>query len=205
MIDFGEHNGKELHEAPLTYVVFLAGYRFVKEIRYPDTSDESKWIDTHKPLLREQARHYLSSKCWFCGSAIQPIGHARANGKDHPDWSDRCLHKKCFLHAQNSAKPLVAPVLPVPPAAPFAPVLDGIPRDTLGHPMPPPMPAGFVSLMPASEWVEYWRLSPNGGAPVPSVSYVTKTRFEDGCWDRKAQWDFTPPDVPHLQSRVCRI
>ena len=51
---------------------------------------------------------------------------------------------------------------------------EGIPRDTLGNPMPPPVPAGFVShfkLQP-DEWGEYGRESQPRHQKAPgSLSY----------------------------------
>jgi len=31
-----------------------------------------------------------------CGKPLRAIGHARANGKPHPDWKTREYHKKCY-------------------------------------------------------------------------------------------------------------
>ena len=38
----------------------------------------------------------------------------------------------------------------------------GIPVDTLGHPLPPPVPSGMVDRSPRSSWAHYWRSSPDG-------------------------------------------
>ena len=35
-------------------------------------------------------------KCILCNTALQPIGHARRNGKDHADWATRKYHKECW-------------------------------------------------------------------------------------------------------------
>ena len=68
---------------------------------------------------------------------------------------------------------------------------EGIPRDTLGNPMPPPVPAGFVSRLQPAEWGEYWLLSPNGNAQVPSQSQME-------CQERQEHFDFAPPEALHL-------
>lgn len=45
------------------------------------------------------ARAYMSASkiCFRCGGRLVPIGDCRANGKAHPDWNMRLLHKKCFV------------------------------------------------------------------------------------------------------------
>ena len=40
-------------------------------------------------------------KCTYCGKHLQAIGTARKNGKTHPDWRSRKLHKKCWIEIQN--------------------------------------------------------------------------------------------------------
>lgn len=34
--------------------------------------------------------------CTSCGNKLPPVGHARKNGKDHPDWKVREICKKCY-------------------------------------------------------------------------------------------------------------
>lgn len=34
--------------------------------------------------------------CEYCRGRLVPIGHARKNGKDRPDWLYRKYHKKCY-------------------------------------------------------------------------------------------------------------
>ena len=38
-----------------------------------------------------------SGPCAHCGNALHAIGHARKNGKPHPDWNSRKWHKKCWV------------------------------------------------------------------------------------------------------------
>ena len=76
--------------------------------------------------------------------------------------------------------------------------IDGILRDTLGNPMPPPVPAGFVSRLQISEWGKYWLLSLNGSAQVPSESQLE-------CQESQEQLDFTPPEALHLQLRESPV
>ena len=45
----------------------------------------------------------MKPKCVYCEKYLQPIGHARVNGKRHEDWASRNSHKKCFI--QNVLKP----------------------------------------------------------------------------------------------------
>jgi len=32
----------------------------------------------------------------LCGKPLVPVGHARSNGRPHPDWDSRKYHKKCW-------------------------------------------------------------------------------------------------------------
>lgn len=36
-------------------------------------------------------------KCRRCEKPLVPIGNARRNGRPHPDWQDRAMHKKCYV------------------------------------------------------------------------------------------------------------
>jgi len=43
-----------------------------------------------------------------------------------------------------------------------------IPLDTLGNPMPPPVPAGFISRMPPKDFGNYWlRFASETPPPLP--------------------------------------
>ena len=39
--------------------------------------------------------------CERCNKPLKAIGHARENGKNHPDWAKRTLHKKCWKEEQD--------------------------------------------------------------------------------------------------------
>lgn len=45
-------------------------------------------------------RKYLidSRKCFYCLTTLRSIGWKRSNGKDHDDWKERKLHKKCWKY-----------------------------------------------------------------------------------------------------------
>ena len=44
----------------------------------------------------------MTKTCTFCDKPIrQPIGNARKNGRNHDDWEDRTMHKKCFILQQK--------------------------------------------------------------------------------------------------------
>ena len=75
---------------------------------------------------------------------------------------------------------------------------EGIPRDTVGNQMPLPVPAGFVSRLQQAEWGEFWLLSPNGNAQVPSESQME-------CQERQEQFDFAQPEALHLQLREAPV
>ena len=81
-----------------------------------------------------------------------------------------------------------------------------IPLDTLGNPLPPPVPSGTVARIPPSEWHEYWMRDtarahkteygqkiPKGSMQLPLKSYVTGCPYEDDYEDLPSHWDFSPP------------
>jgi len=43
-------------------------------------------------------------KCEYCNGTLVPIGSSRANGKNHADWANRRLHKKCWKEVQESER-----------------------------------------------------------------------------------------------------
>ena len=42
--------------------------------------------------------------CEKCGKPLRAIGTARKNGKNHPDWDSRNLHKKCWKEEETLKK-----------------------------------------------------------------------------------------------------
>lgn len=44
----------------------------------------------------------MPNLCQYCDGRLQPIGHDRLNGRDHPDWPTRKYHKKCWKEIYNS-------------------------------------------------------------------------------------------------------
>ena len=46
--------------------------------------------------MQRKSMEPVQKICTRCGRKLVPIGHARANGADHPDWPDRVLHKRCY-------------------------------------------------------------------------------------------------------------
>lgn len=46
-----------------------------------------------------------SSASFCCGKQIVPIGHDRKNGKNHPDWKNRKLHKECWVDIKHKGGP----------------------------------------------------------------------------------------------------
>jgi hypothetical protein len=41
------------------------------------------------------------SHCRYCKKVLVVIGTSRKNGKSHPDWEKRSLHKKCYNLVSN--------------------------------------------------------------------------------------------------------
>eukprot|EP00835_Amoeboradix_gromovi_P003052 NODE_189_length_15604_cov_0.314802.p7 type:complete len:125 gc:universal NODE_189_length_15604_cov_0.314802:9186-9560(+) len=40
--------------------------------------------------------------CHSCKRRLVAIGYDRVNGRDHPDWESRTLHKKCWMELRDS-------------------------------------------------------------------------------------------------------
>ena len=55
-------------------------------------------IDRPPDDMIREARHILRQRnlCHHCGVKLVPIGRARERGRDHEDWPNRWLHKKCW-------------------------------------------------------------------------------------------------------------
>lgn len=51
-----------------------------------------------KAAYVDAARKYCDAErlCLKCFRKLTPVGHSRENGRDHPDWATRTLHKKCY-------------------------------------------------------------------------------------------------------------
>jgi len=96
LLDFGKYKGRAMQDVPLTYMIFLSGFRMHHTQRIPTDLPEYDWIKTNKPEFVEFATAYLKTKCWHCERKLVAIGNARDNGADHQDWHDRYLHKTCW-------------------------------------------------------------------------------------------------------------
>lgn len=61
------------------------------------------WVERHHPGEVARAWRYLklSHKCYACGRKLVAVGHERANGRDHADWQERKLHKKCWKELED--------------------------------------------------------------------------------------------------------
>jgi len=51
--------------------------------------------------------------------------------------------------------------------------------------VPPPVPSGYISTLPPSAWINYWRQYPNGMGPLP---FNNERKFV------KKKFDFSPPE-----------
>ena len=97
ILDFGEHNGTNVKDAPLKYIIFLAGYHMQGAKRKSISCTGKEWLTKHVKEFHEYALVYLTKRCWHCGRKLVPIGNARKGGAKHKDWADRYLHKKCWV------------------------------------------------------------------------------------------------------------
>ena len=51
----------------------------------------------HKDWVMNARREVtLRRICTVCYKKLVPVGHDRLNGKDHPDWNGRTMHKNCW-------------------------------------------------------------------------------------------------------------
>ena len=100
-LDFGKFRGQTIEDVPLSYVVFLAGYKMLGSRRVQSNHKSFDWILTHKKDFHEHAKQYLDGKCWHCGGKIVPVGNKRFNGACHEDWDGRYLHKKCWKELRD--------------------------------------------------------------------------------------------------------
>ncbi len=101
ILDFGKYKGWDVHNLPLTYMIFLAGYKMRGTLRHESDLQASKWVSTHKSDVANFAKAYLKDKCWHCGSKLVPVGSSRTNGAGHDDWDGRYLHKKCWKELKD--------------------------------------------------------------------------------------------------------
>lgn len=102
VLEFGKHKGKRIQDAPIDYVVWLAGF-YLNGIECIDTYHNSayKYVQTKQSQIVLESKKYLQNRCFHCGGKLVPIGNARENGADHEDWDQRILHKKCFKEILN--------------------------------------------------------------------------------------------------------
>ena len=94
-----------LSEVDDTYLVWLAA-RYVSldednRLVFEDRNESGRatgWLWQRKRAVIEDARAFMSieHRCVACGGRLVAIGHARQNGRDHPDWDSRQLHKCCW-------------------------------------------------------------------------------------------------------------
>ena len=96
ILDFGKYRGVDVHEVPLDYMIFLAGYRMHYTQRIPTDLVAYEWVKTNKKEFCEFATVYLKTKCWHCDGNLVAVGNLRCNGADHEDWDGRYLHKSCW-------------------------------------------------------------------------------------------------------------
>ena len=71
-------------------------HRSFNKVKILNDSESEYWKNHRDDVLK--ARQIINERklCIKCLRKLVPIGHARDNGKNHNDWNDRQLHKKCF-------------------------------------------------------------------------------------------------------------
>lgn len=105
-IPFGQHKGEGLAEIPGEYLLWLCQYDvYINSNGHEAVRDETalnngaKWVKKNHSGIIKQARDEIKRRrlCLKCAKRLAPVGHDRANGRNHPDWSRRFLHKKCWI------------------------------------------------------------------------------------------------------------
>lgn len=96
LLDFGKHKGKHVEDTPISYILFLAGYRMSGSSKIRSDLSSCQWVKHNKKDIYEYATAYLQGRCWHCGTKLVPIGNNRSNGAYHDDWDGRYLHKACW-------------------------------------------------------------------------------------------------------------
>ena len=105
-LEFGKRRGKTIRELDNSYLQWLAARDvYVDEDNNNRTawcertdSESLQWVRKHHPAAIEAARAHIDDAklCWHCLGRLVPVGDARANGRDHADWTARVLHKRCW-------------------------------------------------------------------------------------------------------------
>lgn len=101
LLDFGKYKGIQIEDVPLSYMIFLAGYRMQGSKRVLCELKACRWVQQNKKEIHDFANDYLVSRCWSCGGKLIPVGSSRFNGAAHDDWDGRYLHKKCWKELRN--------------------------------------------------------------------------------------------------------
>ncbi len=101
LLDFGKYKGRNVEDAPMDYVIFLAGYSMRGTRRVKSDLRGCSWVQQNRKAIHEFAKEYLLSKCWHCGGKLVPVGSSRNNGAAHDDWDERYLHKKCWRELKS--------------------------------------------------------------------------------------------------------
>ena len=104
-MDFGRCRRMRLYEVEDAYSFWLTA-RHVRldednRVMFEDHDEwgcATGWLWQHRRAVIEDARAYMSlaQRCVACGGRLVVIGHARQNGRDHPDWNSRQLHMRCW-------------------------------------------------------------------------------------------------------------
>jgi hypothetical protein len=103
ILEFGKFKGQDVEDVPLTYIIFLAGFKMHGEKRVRSDLQACKWVQTHTKEVHEFAKNYLADLCWHCAGKLKPVGSSRKNGAAHDDWNDRYLHKRCWLELKKES------------------------------------------------------------------------------------------------------
>ena len=116
VLDFGMCKGKSIASLCPDYIRWLCccdvrrvdGQVVMRDL---NKSDSARWLWGTKPQYVAAARAYVedTQRCTQCCRKLVAIGTARKGGKGHDDWSERQLHRSCFVGVWGDRRFLADP------------------------------------------------------------------------------------------------
>ena len=98
-LPFSKFRGTPIEQVPTGYLKWLCLWDNYKATQKTQLRrDPEKWLWKSHPKVVHAAREIVKKRnlCRVCFHPLVPIGNARANGKPHADWYNRCYHKQCW-------------------------------------------------------------------------------------------------------------
>ena len=124
-IPFGKWKGSLIQNVPPEHRTWLCCWQHMPDLICEDHDGDCDWrcykVRKYRPQWDKDWRHWVRSKfpntvakarkhvkerilCNECGKAFVSIGYSRFNGKAHNDWTNRTLHKKCWMEIMEHGR-----------------------------------------------------------------------------------------------------